>query len=88
MAALFAVACVVCGCDGPTLTRETFETLYVGQPADAVRRKLGEPTRRAEGVWVYVSEEPYYRRAEIHFDNGRVRKLEWSYDRPETPPGG
>lgn len=87
-AAMLVLATVLSGCPGPDLTRERFETLYIGQPASSVERKLGEPTRRGVGVWVYVSEDPYYRRAEVYFDNGRVRELKWSYERPDGDADG
>ena len=86
---LLAGAGAAPGCHGRRFTRENYETLYVGQPAWAIERKLGEPDRRGEGVWYYEREKPYYQRAEVHFDNGKATRFEWSYDRPEeAPPAG
>lgn len=65
------------GC-GKDLRRQNYETVYVGQPAWAVERAMGEPDDVRDGVWVYERESPYAK-AVIEFDaNDTVIRKDWS----------
>ena len=80
-ACVLCAAAVVAGLSGgcrKLFIRENFETVYEGQPADAVARTLGKPDLKAADVWIYVNERPDYYRAEIHFRDGLVTKKKWS----------
>ncbi len=78
--AMVVLAFLSAGCDGGAFTRSAFDTIYVGQPRYDVRRKLGEPTHRLDGAWLYVHEAPF-RKAIVRFEDDRVVSKEWSYDR-------
>ena len=77
LCAAIAVAAMVGGC-ASGFTRAYYDTIYEGQPADAVRRTLGRPDEQAGDVWIYVNERPHYYRAEIRFLNGKVAEKKWS----------
>ena len=82
--AAVVVATMLCvGCRG-ILTRQEYDTLYIGQPDYAVRRMLGEPQLRRNGTWTYVHNDPYYR-AVIDFQDNRIASKKWSYARPRPP---
>ena len=81
LAVVYGLALLAVGCGGPKFSRVNYETIYLGQPAGAVEDKLGEPTRREEGTWIYVNDEPWYR-AVIEFDDGRVADKHWWWTRP------
>ena len=78
------VAMLCVGCGSKTLTRQKYDTLYIGQPDYAVQRMLGEPQSRNDGMWTYVHNKPYYR-AMIDFQDNRVVSKKWSYVRPPKP---
>lgn len=84
LCAAIAIAVMAGGC-ASGFTREYYDTIYEGQPADAVRRTLGEPDEQAGDVWIYVNERPHYYRAEIRFENGKVAEKRWSDARARTP---
>lgn len=81
LSAIAAMALLAVGCGGPEFSRATYETIYLGQPADSVESKLGEPTRRDDRKWIYVNDEPWYR-AVIEFENGQVTDKHWWWTRP------
>jgi hypothetical protein len=78
---LGATALIAGGCGGQKFTRVNYETIYLGQPADAVEEKLGEPTERSRARWLYVNDQPWYQ-AVIEFDNGKVIDKRWWWTRP------
>lgn len=62
------------------LSREAFRAIRVGQPAEEVRRQLGEPERKEGDVWFYRRGD---RRYKIEMsESGRVRSV------IEILPGG
>jgi len=73
------LAGVCCGCDAK-FTRQRYETLHVGMVASEVREILGPPDVRRGETWQYVHHKPYYR-AEIEFENGRLKDMFWTTDR-------
>ncbi len=82
--AAMVVATMLCAGCQKTLTRQKYDTLYIGQPDYAVRRMLGEPQLRTDGTWTYVHNDPYYR-AVIDFQDNRIASKKWSYLRPGPP---
>jgi hypothetical protein len=76
-----AIACCA-GCQGPAFTRERFVTVYLHEPAEQVRAKLGEPARSTPEYWDYVNRKPTHYEARIWFRDGQVAKKEW-FERKE-----
>lgn len=84
LAVLALLTVVLPACTGgERFTRERYETVYRGQPAEAVEQALGEPTVRYPDRWQYIHTAPYYR-AVIRFEDGKVVDKEWSYARQEA----
>ncbi len=83
-AAAVCLACllaVATGCGGSgEFDRVNYDTIYLGQPADAVRDRLGEPTHESQSEWIYIHEMPFYK-ALIRFEDGVVADKQWSYRR-------
>ena len=79
-AALFAAGCT-------SFTRTSYETLYEGQPADAVRRRLGAPDEVRGDTWRYVHARPPYYAADLRFENGRLAEKTWYVEPPAETPG-
>lgn len=77
--ALLMAGATGCGGSGE-FDRVNYDTIYLGQPADAVRQRLGEPTHESQGEWIYIHEMPFYK-ALIRFDDGVVADKQWSYRR-------
>ena len=69
----------LCGCQ-PKFTRQRYETIYIGMPAEQVRQVLGEPDATDSQCWSYLNEMPYYK-AIFHFADGQVASKSWSNDR-------
>lgn len=83
--AVLALAATLAGCS--KFSRERYETIYLGQPADSVRRKLGRPDEQDPGRWFYEHARAPYHAAEITFVNGQVSGKRWFVDPPdESPP--
>jgi outer membrane protein assembly factor BamE (lipoprotein component of BamABCDE complex) len=76
MVMLVLAAALLVGCGGQ-LTRQNYEKVYVGQPADEVRDLLGWPDTTVGGDWLYLGQHPY-RRAKIMFTDGKVSAKDWS----------
>ena len=73
-------ACLLGGCGGgPAFTRPNFDTLYRGQPQQAVLATLGEPAVKADDHWDYVNRTPYHYEARLWFQDGCVVRKQW-YD--------
>ena len=83
VAALLAGLVGLAGCT--SFSRANYETIYEGLPAEGVVRRIGEPDATADGTWVYEARRPY-RRAVIHFRNGKVVSKEWFIRPPEQEP--
>ena len=81
---LTLAACCVDGC-GPEITRQVYDTLYVGQPAADVERAMGPPTERQGERWVYLSEQPFTK-AVIVFKDGRLAEKSWTCVRDKPSP--
>ena len=74
---IVALPLICAGC-GPKFTRQTYETVYVGQPAAEVEAIMGKPAAKFSDSWTYLHEDPFYK-AIIGFESGRVRSKSW-YD--------
>ena len=68
------------GCN--KFTRERYETIYVGQPADIVEKTLGKPYVKFSDTWTYEHNDAPYYKAVIMFKDGRVIGRSW-YDERE-----
>lgn len=77
-------ATLLTGCGRWKFTRQNYSTIYEGQPADAVRRKLGPPQTEEGDIWTYIRETPDYYSARIRFQDGLVVDKSWS-DRRQEP---
>jgi len=84
--ALLAGTILLCaGCaSGPSFTRERFNTIYVHEPAEEVRAKLGPPDRSAAEYWDYVHAAPTHYGARIWFRDGQVARKKW-FEGPLLP---
>ena len=72
------LAMLLCaGCNAPEFNRQNYETVYAGQPAQEVQRKLGQPERAAPDHWDYVNRRPTHYEARIWLRDGLVVKKEW-----------
>jgi len=74
------LAGISAGCGSKGFTRVNYDTLYVGQPADAVEDMLGEPDTREADTWTYVQQTPYCK-AVIRFKDGRLADKQWHHQR-------
>ena len=81
-----ALAGMAAGCRGK-LTRQQYETIYVGQPACEVARALGEPEERSDRTWTYVREMPF-RKVVVTFKDERVVHKAWSVRSASTKRHG
>jgi hypothetical protein len=64
----------------PSLTRDAFRAIHLGQRGEEVKRLVGEPQRKQRAVWTYRVGNREYR---VHFsDSERVRAV------VEALPGG
>ena len=80
------IGLALCGGCAKTFTRQQYETIYKGQPAWAVEKKLGRPHGRTDGQWTYVHRHPYYK-AVIEFRDGHVSRKVWhDWEQPATAP--
>ncbi|MFW6061393.1 MAG: hypothetical protein ACOC93_01160 [Planctomycetota bacterium] len=84
-------ALLLSGCQ-QKFTRVNYETVYLGMHPEHVRDRLGEPTRRQDGNWLYVHRDPAYQ-ALIRFARGQVASKRWAWGdepllRPTTAPAG
>jgi hypothetical protein len=78
------LAAGLAGCGGKSLTRQRYETIYVGQPDWDVLKVLGRPTYQEFDTWTYVHTRTPYFQAIIHFREGKVIAKEWSYEPPKS----
>ena len=69
------------GCQ-PQFSRPNYDTIYRGEPAGEVRRKLGPPERSTPECWDYINRRPSHYEARIWFRDGLVARKEW-FDRKE-----
>ena len=79
-AAVICLGCLLAGCSRE-LNRPDYDTIYLGQPRQAVRQRMGDPDQADNGRWVYERDVPYAR-AEIFFRDDKVAGKNWGYDRP------
>lgn len=73
------LSALLAGCQ-QQFTRQRFETLYVGQPAEDVREVLGEPTVEYPNEWRYVTDRPYAM-GTVYFADGKVTRKTWANER-------
>ncbi|MCK4275193.1 MAG: hypothetical protein KAX78_01680 [Phycisphaerae bacterium] len=72
------------GCIRAEFTRQTYETILLGEPASQVQEKLGKPTEQSGETWTYENEIPYYR-AQIKFKEGNVVEKVWFIEKQGKP---
>ena len=81
LAGCFVALLLCAGCQ-PQFNRQSYETIYRGEPAQEVQRKLGPPERSTPECWDYVGRRPSHFEARIWFRDGQVTRKEW-FDRKE-----
>jgi hypothetical protein len=82
LAAALLSAAVCPGCHLPSFSRESYDTIYVHQPEEEVRKIMGPPDRSGPDHWDYVNRRPSHYEARIWFERGMVTKKEW-FERKE-----
>ncbi len=84
---VIAISSVLAGCQ-QKFTRQNYDTIYIGQPAQQVEMTLGKPDVKFDSQWNYINEEPFYK-AIIKIENGKVADKSWADERViEDHPDG
>lgn len=71
LAGVLVLLCAGCQPQGPAFTRERYRTVYVHEPTEQVRQKLGEPARSTSDYWDYVNRRPTHYEARIWISRPR-----------------
>ena len=82
LTAAMAAALILAGCQ---LTRQSFQSVSLGQAPDEVQKILGAPRYQFGGEWIYTTEDPRdLTKVAVYFgpDNKVVGK---SWENPEKP---
>ncbi len=74
-----ALAVTSLGC-GAKFTRQRYDTVYIGAPADKLLRTLGKPDSRDGDTWAYTNDSPWYQ-AKFIISENTVAGKNFSYDR-------